>query len=50
MNLTLNVLLIKDDGAWTAQCLEHNIAVQGSTTQEAVSELARIIARNFMMS
>ena len=43
MNLTLNVLLLKDDGAWSAQCLEHNIAAQGTTTNEAISELARTI-------
>lgn len=43
MELTLNVLLLKDGGAWSAQCLEHNIAAQGATTHEALSELARTI-------
>ena len=43
MNLTLHVLLMKDSGTWSAQCLEHNIAAQGATTNEAISELARTI-------
>ena len=43
MNLVLNVLLMKEDGIWSAQCLEHNIAAQGSTINEAISELARTI-------
>ena len=42
MNRTLNVLLLKD-GAWTAQCLEHDIAAQGETIQEAMFELTRTL-------
>ena len=42
MNHTLNVLLLKD-GAWTAQCLEHDIAAQGETIQEAMFEFTRTL-------
>ena len=41
--MNLNVLLMKDGGVWTAQCLEHNIAAQGKTTDEAILELTRTI-------
>ena len=43
MNLSLNVLLMKDDDVWSAQCLEHNIAAQGETTNKALFELTRTI-------
>lgn len=42
MNGNLNVLLLKD-GVWTAQCLEHDIASQGETIQEAMFELTRTL-------
>lgn len=41
--MNLNVLLMKDGGMWSAQCLEHNIAAQGDTTNDAIMELARTI-------
>ena len=44
MDRALSVLLIKDHGVWAAQCLEHNIAAQGATTQEALLELSRTVA------
>jgi hypothetical protein len=43
----LSVLLIKDhdDGQWwIAQCLEHDIAAQAHTVEDAVYELGRMIA------
>lgn len=40
---TLHILLIQDDEAWSAQCLEHDIAAQGKTRQEAVAELTYTI-------
>ena len=43
MQDTLNVLLLKDD-AWTAQCLEHDIAAQGETIGKAILELTRTLA------
>ena len=43
MQQTLNVLLLKDD-AWTAQCLEHDVAAQGETIREAIFELTRTLA------
>jgi hypothetical protein len=33
----LNVLMIKDGDSWTAQCLQYDIAGQGSTIKEAQS-------------
>ncbi len=41
-----NVLVIKDymgDGAWawSAQCLEHDIAAQGNSVEEALTVLAK---------
>ena len=44
MMKTLSVLLIKDNNVWSAQCLEHNIAAQGTTTQEALLEFTRTVA------
>lgn len=41
--MNLNVLLMKDGDAWSAQCLEHNIAAQGETTDAAILELTRTI-------
>lgn len=43
---TFNVLVIKehigDRGwAWSAQCLEHDIAAQGNTVEEALTVLAK---------
>ena len=43
MNRTLRVLLVSDGGAWTAQCLEHDIAAQGKTIQDALVEFQRTL-------
>jgi predicted RNase H-like HicB family nuclease len=37
LNLKLSVLLFPENGAWVAQCLQHNIAEQGATIDEAIS-------------
>ena len=50
MHETLSVLLVKDQGVWAAQCLEHNIAAQGATTQEALFELSRTVAGELALS
>ena len=39
----LRVLLLCDEGTWTAQCLEHDVAAQGKTIDRAVSELQRTL-------
>ena len=43
MNQTLRILLVSDGGAWTAQCLEHDIAAQGKTIQDALFEFQRTL-------
>ena len=43
MTEALSVLLI-EGSAWTAQCLEHDIAAQGETQEEAMMELNCVLA------
>ena len=40
----LSILLLKDGGLWTAQCLEYDIAAQGSDIHEAISEFHKTLA------
>ncbi len=44
---TVNVLVVKDiveeKAVWSAQCLEHDIAAQGATIEQALMELTKII-------
>ena len=40
---TVNVLLVKDE-VWCAQCLEHDIAAQGETVDQAMMELTKMLA------
>ena len=40
---TLSILLLKEDGGWSAQCLEIDIAAQGDTIKKAVDQLQFII-------
>ena len=40
---TLHVLLLKEEGVWVAQCLEHDIAAQADEREEAVSRLMATI-------
>ncbi len=40
---TVNILLLKEE-IWSAQCLEHDIAAQGKTIDEALEELSILIA------
>lgn len=39
----LSVLFVKDGQAWTAQCLEYDIAGQGETLKSAMTELENTI-------
>lgn len=39
----LNILLLPDGKLWTAQCLEYDIAAQGTTIQEAISEFSKVL-------
>ena len=43
----LTVLLIKDADAWTAQCLERDIAAQGQTVKAAIAEFSSMLAAEF---
>ena len=43
MNRTLRILLVSDGGSWTAQCLEHDIAAQGKTIENALLEFQRTL-------
>lgn len=40
----LDILFIKDDGQWVAQCLQYDIAAQGDTIPDAKSALEYAIA------
>ena len=40
---SFRILLLKEGNAWSAQCLEHDIAAQGETIPDAVEQLALII-------
>ena len=40
----LRVLAFPENGTWSAQCVEHDIAAQGSTMHEAVGQLALALA------
>ena len=44
MKIKLNILLLKEaEGEWTAQCLERDIAAQGSTIDNAMFEFQRTL-------
>ena len=40
----MRVLLLKEETVWVAQCLEHDIAAQGSTIAEAKDAFVRAFA------
>lgn len=40
----MRVLLLKEDAVWVAQCLEYDIAAQGTTVTEAKDAFTRHIA------
>ena len=40
----MRVLLIKEDAVWVAQCLEHDIAAQGTTIADAKDAFVRNFA------
>ena len=40
----LRVLLLREGATWVAQCLEYDIAAQGSTIAEAQEALVRTLA------
>ena len=42
--LRLSVLLLKEGESWVAQCLEHDIAAQGKTANDAKHALEKTIA------
>ena len=44
MHEKLRILLFEEGSAWAAQCLEHDIATQGPTMEEAAQRVAVIIA------
>lgn len=46
----LRILVFKEiQDAWSAQCLEHDIAAQGETIQEALQQLALVIIGELTM-
>lgn len=40
----LNLLLIKEDQVWIAQCLQYDITAQGNTIKKAISEFHKVLA------
>ena len=43
MKRSVSVLLMQDEtGSWVAQCLEHDMAAQGDTINEALAELTNL--------
>lgn len=36
MHFDLSILLVNDGGAWTAQCLQYDLAAQGDTIEAAL--------------
>lgn len=40
----------EDDGRWTAQCLEYDIAAQAATLPELTRELQRVLIAHFAIS
>lgn len=42
--ITIHVLMIRDDRAWVAQGLQHDIAAQGDTIEEALERFKRVLA------
>ena len=49
MQEKLRILLFEEDGTWAAQCLEHDIAAQGKTMEEAARCLAITIVAELEM-
>jgi hypothetical protein len=39
---TLRVLLLNEKGGWVAQCLEHDIAAQGTSIKDAISSFVDV--------
>ena len=47
--LTIKVLFTREGEAWVAQCLEHDIASQGRTVQEAEETFGRTFLGQIML-
>lgn len=41
IKFNLSILLLQEDGIWVAQCLQKDIASQGSTIENAISSFER---------
>ncbi|HET6892734.1 MAG TPA: hypothetical protein VFH31_16640 [Pyrinomonadaceae bacterium] len=48
-SMTIRVLFIREGEAWVAQCLEHDIASQGRTLQEAEATFGRTFVGQIML-
>ena len=49
MHEKLHIILFEEGDTWAAQCLEHDIAAQGKTMEEAAECLAFTIVAEFEM-
>lgn len=47
--IKLSVLFLKEHGAWVGQCLEHDIAAQGKTIEEAKTSLTHTLAAQLIL-
>lgn len=49
IRLTVSVLLLKERETWVAQCLEHDVAAQGDSIDEALENFGAVFAGHVML-
>lgn len=48
-NITLSVLLLREDKGWVAQCLEYDIAAQGKSIKNAKKAFLETVAGQILL-
>ena len=49
IRLTVSVLLLKEQETWVAQCLEHDVAAQGDSIDEALDNFGAVFTGHVML-
>lgn len=49
IRLAVSVLLLKERETWVAQCLEHDVAAQGDTIDEALDNFGAVFAGHVVL-
>ncbi|MBI3991625.1 MAG: hypothetical protein HY342_00010 [Candidatus Lambdaproteobacteria bacterium] len=50
MTYQLSILFIENDGGWSAQCLEHDVAAQAKTLDQLYYEVERVLVAQIALA